>query len=262
MDSENRIRKAFVYADKGHVPAYMLTFDENGNETAQYRIVSDLLGSVRVVYDLTTGNPVQQIDYDIWGNVVSDTNPDFQPFAFAGGLYDQQTKLTRFGARDYDPETARWTAKDPIDFEGGDLNLYGYVLNDPINGIDPEGLRTYLCSRWVGNQSFSATTYTNPFRHDYILAGGVEYGWGAKGMITGERKGLCYLICGDDAFDKYVGRAVDIVMSGDPQYRLFALRGTDSWRRGNRNCQTWAKEVLEIAKAMYLAEEECPKCFK
>jgi len=89
MDSENRIRKAFVYADKGHVPAYMLTFDENGNETAQYRIVSDLLGSVRVVYDLTTGHPVQQIDYDIWGNVVSDTNLDFQPFAFAGGLYDQ-----------------------------------------------------------------------------------------------------------------------------------------------------------------------------
>jgi RHS repeat-associated protein len=139
LDDQDRIRKAFVYADKGHVPSYMLTFDEDGNENGQYRIVSDLLGSVRVVYDLATGDPVQQIDYDVWGNVVNDTNPDFQPFAFAGGLYDQQTKLTRFGARDYEAETGRWTAKDPIGFDGG-INLYSYAANNPINFIDIDGL--------------------------------------------------------------------------------------------------------------------------
>ncbi|MGI0016041.1 MAG: RHS repeat-associated core domain-containing protein, partial [Nitrososphaera sp.] len=66
-------------------------------------------------------------------------NPGFQPFGFAGGLYDRDTKLVRFGARDYDPETGRWTAKDPIRFEGGDANLYGYVLNDPVNLVDPKG---------------------------------------------------------------------------------------------------------------------------
>ena len=46
----------------------------------------------------------------------------------------------RFGARDYDAETGRWTAKDPILFDGGDGNLYRYILNDPINFIDPNGL--------------------------------------------------------------------------------------------------------------------------
>ena len=35
----------------------------------------------------------------------------------------------------------RFTAKDPIGFAGGDTNLYGYVMNDPINWIDPLGLR-------------------------------------------------------------------------------------------------------------------------
>lgn len=45
----------------------------------------------------------------------------------------------RFGARDYDSETGRWTSKDPILFDGGDTNLYGYVLNDPVNWVDPAG---------------------------------------------------------------------------------------------------------------------------
>ncbi len=49
------------------------------------------------------------------------------------------TGLVRFGARDYDPEVGRWTAKDPIGFNGGDTNLYGYCLNDSINNIDPTG---------------------------------------------------------------------------------------------------------------------------
>ncbi|MBE0498407.1 MAG: RHS repeat-associated core domain-containing protein [Campylobacterales bacterium] len=46
----------------------------------------------------------------------------------------------QFGYRDYDAETGKWTAKDPIGFDGGDTSLYGYVLNDPVNFIDPEGL--------------------------------------------------------------------------------------------------------------------------
>lgn len=47
----------------------------------------------------------------------------------------------RFGYRDYDPEIGRWTAKDPIGFSAGDVDLFGYVQNDPINFIDPFGLK-------------------------------------------------------------------------------------------------------------------------
>jgi RHS repeat-associated protein len=79
------------------------------------------------------------MDFDEFGNVIVDTHPGFQPFGFAGGLYDPHTKLTRFGARDYDSETGRWTAKDPIRFDGDGPNLYEYVFNDPINWIDQSG---------------------------------------------------------------------------------------------------------------------------
>ncbi|MEN5178305.1 RHS repeat-associated core domain-containing protein [Comamonas testosteroni] len=104
-----------------------------------YRIITDHLGSVRMVIDTATGEVKQQLSYDVWGNVTEDTNPSFQPFGFAGGLYDPDTGLTRFGARDYDAETGRWTAKDPILFKGGDINLYGYVLQNPVNWVDPNG---------------------------------------------------------------------------------------------------------------------------
>src|SRR5262249_30038129 len=93
------------------------------------------------VVNTMTGAVVQRMEYDEFGNVVLDTNPGFQPFGFTGGLYGKDTRLVRFGARDYDTETGHWTAKDPIRFAGGDFNLYGYALNNPINDIDSNGLR-------------------------------------------------------------------------------------------------------------------------
>jgi RHS repeat-associated protein len=105
-----------------------------------YRIVSDHLGSPRLVVNTTDGTVAQRIDYDEFGNITQDTNPGFQPFGFAGGLYDQHTGLTRFGARDYDSQVGRWTAKDPLAFRGGSASLYLYVLNNPISLIDPSGL--------------------------------------------------------------------------------------------------------------------------
>jgi RHS repeat-associated protein len=79
--------------------------------------------------------------HDSFGNILNDTNPTLNiPIGFAGGLYDYDTKLTKFGYRDYDSYTGRWITKDPIDFDGGSSNLYGYVLNDPVNFVDTEGL--------------------------------------------------------------------------------------------------------------------------
>jgi RHS repeat-associated protein len=82
----------------------------------------------------------QRIDYDEFGNVLRDTRPGFQPFGFQGGLYDRDTGLVRFGARDYDPTIGRWLTKDPLGFEAG-LNFYAFCGNDPVNRIDPFGLK-------------------------------------------------------------------------------------------------------------------------
>ncbi len=133
-DQSGVITKAFVYGTKDHVPDYMIT------STGDFQIITDHLGSPVVVVNAATGEVVQEIRYDSFGKVVADTNPGFIPFGYAGCLYDQDTKLCRFGARDYDASIGRWTAKDPILFNGGDTNLYGYVMQDPVNWIDSSGL--------------------------------------------------------------------------------------------------------------------------
>ncbi|MBK8943005.1 MAG: RHS repeat-associated core domain-containing protein [Polyangiaceae bacterium] len=133
LDGAGNVVARFVYAGGVNVPALMVT------PTATYRLVTDHLGSVRRVVDVVTGAVVQELEYDAWGRVLVDTSPRLQPFGFAGGLYDPATGLVRFGARDYDAETGRWTAKDPIRFDGGD-NLYAYIGGNPALVPDPSGL--------------------------------------------------------------------------------------------------------------------------
>ena len=134
LDSDGRIDKQFVYGTKVNSPDLMIT----GGRT--YRIISDQVGTPMMIVDAKDGREVSRMNFDEFGI------PQFQegrislPFGFAGGLFDQDTGLVRFGARDYDPATGRFISKDPLLFGGGDTNLYGYVANDPVNFMDPRGL--------------------------------------------------------------------------------------------------------------------------
>ncbi|MCB9757829.1 MAG: RHS repeat-associated core domain-containing protein [Candidatus Omnitrophica bacterium] len=158
----------------------------------------DQVGSLRAVYD-ATGAIVKRIDYDSFGNIIADTNPTFTvPFGFAGGLDDRDIGLVHFGFRDYDPATGRWTAKDPIGFAGGDVDVYGYVLNDPVNLIDPFGLEENSTAEDISSWGSAA-------------AGGIEaasnvvnYGpyWGEIGTKPISTSGLL-----PNQFDKWGGTA-------------------------------------------------------
>ena len=70
---------------------------------------------------------------------MNDTNPGFQPLGFAAGLWDADTRLVRFGARDYDPTLNRWMSRDPLGFAAGDSALYAYGFGDPVSFVDPSG---------------------------------------------------------------------------------------------------------------------------
>jgi RHS repeat-associated protein len=134
MDGSGNEKAIFIYGEMTHVPSYMI------KSGIKYKYVTDHLGSVRALVNTSTGTLAQSITYDEFGNQLSNSNPDFQPFGYVGGITDYDTDLIRFGARDYDPSKGRWTSKEPLGF-GGALNWYVYCDNDPMNKVDVNGLK-------------------------------------------------------------------------------------------------------------------------
>jgi len=131
--SSGSLTARFTYAD-ARVPYQMTT------PSGTYSLAFDQTGSLRAVA-ASGGVVVKTLDRDSFGNVTYDSAPGMRvAIGFAGGIIDTDTGLSHFGARDYDPALGRFTTPDPIDFSGGDTDLYAYCAGDPVGRVDPSGL--------------------------------------------------------------------------------------------------------------------------
>lgn len=112
-----------------------LAMERNGQH---YYFHADGLGSVAAITDQSKA-VVQTYEYDSFGMVKPSTG--FRnSYTYTGREWDKEAGLHYYRARYYDPMDGRFVSKDPISFAGGDVNLYGYVQNNPINLTDPLGL--------------------------------------------------------------------------------------------------------------------------
>jgi RHS repeat-associated protein len=149
LDGSGNLVAEFIYGTKANVPDLVI----RGGVT--YRTVSDQLGSPVLAVNSGSSSDVPfQANYAAFGDrmLVAGTD-DWMPFGFAGGIYDPDTKLTRFGARDFEPIIGRWVSKDPIRFAAGQGNIYEYVESDPIDRSDPEGRGDWeFCSHTGANE--------------------------------------------------------------------------------------------------------------
>ncbi len=110
----------------------------NGQDS--YLLLCDQLGTP-LALATTDGHVVQAMQYDSFGNLLAQRGDVVRlPLGFAGGLFDADTGLTRFPWRDYDADTGRFTALDPLGEKGGDSDWYGYCVDDPVNRVDVWGL--------------------------------------------------------------------------------------------------------------------------
>ena len=115
--------------------------------------LADHLGTIR---DLVTHNSTTHANtvanhrnYDAFGNLASETNAAIdQVFGYTGRQFDESTGLQNNLNRWYDPLTGRWISEDPIGFAAGDMNLYRYVANSPLDFVDPEGLNRWCFTGW------------------------------------------------------------------------------------------------------------------
>jgi RHS repeat-associated protein len=118
----------------------------------------DHLGSSNFVTD-AAGALYQHLEYFPSGELWVDERTETQrtPFLFSAKEVDEETGLTYFGARYYEPRQGQWVSADPIldkmlDAEAlaePDLStepfrlpgqIYAYVANSPTNLVDPTGL--------------------------------------------------------------------------------------------------------------------------
>ncbi len=125
----------------------LYAFRRNGST---YGVLSDRTGSPRIIAN-SAGQVVREITYDGFGRIVDDSNPGLQiAVGFGGGIPDPDTGLVRMGFRDYDPNTGRWNARDPIWFDSDQFNLYVYARNNPVSRRDPLGLLCIGASAYAG----------------------------------------------------------------------------------------------------------------
>ncbi|MFB3786194.1 MAG: RHS repeat-associated core domain-containing protein [bacterium] len=256
LDGQGHVVSTFIYADTPTVPAYLI----KNNQT--YRILSDHLGSPRLIAATESGDAAQRIDYDESGRVTADTQPGFQPFGFAGGLYDHDTGLIHFGARDYDPETGRWTTPDPSLFDGRETNLYLYAHGDPVNFVDPSGLDAFTFDegihKGVGVQLDEETassdlrckdrTDENPCikRFDFRCNGSALgcFAWSGSGSATGGVGLLNDMTLEGDTVKRY-----ELGPEADQEAMKYAQdNASGTYNLFFRNCRQFANEVVNTGK--------------
>jgi RHS repeat-associated protein len=166
----NRIRKIIIEDSDTTVVKYTydgadLLFECDGNDAVQIRYLygpgidhilesvdsvgtnqhfADALGSVSKITD-NTGSILKKFTYDSFGNIVADSGSVIaDDVTYTGREHESELGIYYYRARYYDPLTGRFMVRDPLGFAAGDVNLYRYVGNAPVNFNDPFGLeRSY-----------------------------------------------------------------------------------------------------------------------
>ena len=107
---------------------------------------TDGLGSITEITN-QSGAVVQRYAYSSFGKIESQFDANFvQPYTFTARELDLETGLYFYRARSYDALTGRFLQEDPSSYLGGSVNFYPYVLNNPLNSVDPSGNIVQLLS--------------------------------------------------------------------------------------------------------------------
>jgi RHS repeat-associated protein len=109
--------------------------------------LQDHLGSTTALTN-SAGSIIESASYDSFGNSTNNLSTRYQ---FTGREFDADLGLQYSRARWYDATLGRFISEDPIGFAGGDVNLYGYVGNNPLRFVDPSGNQRFA-ERWDKNE--------------------------------------------------------------------------------------------------------------
>ena len=178
------------FDDAGNVVARYLFGQSDDENVARWRpgqgtvwYLTDSLGSVRDLVD-AAGSVVDHIEYDSFGNTLSESNPlAGDRFKFAGREWIAAASLYYYRARFYDPGTSRFISQDPIGFAGGDVNLQRYVGNHPLTSTDPSGRSEMVLYTQILQNDLAVAGAQVGFAGGFVC--GFLDGWYRTGTVEG-----------------------------------------------------------------------------
>jgi len=211
----------------------------NINDGSLFYYLNDHLGTPLIMTD-SSGVVVWEASYDPFGSAdIFPSSTVKNNFRFPGQYYDDEAGLSYNWYRNYNPQIGRYMTPDSIGLAGG-INLYSYVSNNPINFVDPLGLRITQVWRPLAGGVYGLGYHTG------ISVNGEIYGFTADGGVVQEDPGTYNWgsheneIYGGDEYDQAMLNYLrNAAMGNDPRFI------EDTYGLLTNNCMFFAKYAIE-----------------
>jgi RHS repeat-associated protein len=169
-------------------------------------------GNILCLVDSATGTRLAEYEYGPFGEPLKATGSaaTANPFRFSTKYTDSETGLLYYGLRYYNPSTGRWPSRDPIE-EAGGVNLYGFLNNAPVSGVDYLGLKLSV-----------DTDYDPAFARDIRWSWGDDWGNRRRlGWTESSAKVTCGVGIWDRMTDAVFGTGCDLGCKVTVKQRIF-----------------------------------------
>lgn len=179
QDSSGRVTKRYHFNG-----VQVLTYtgaNTTPSSTTSTLTLTDHLGSHREMVTFSGGASTitGRRDFDPYGKTAQ-TGTVPTNAAYTGHYLHDRSGLELALYRAYDPELGKWLNEDPIGEKGG-LNMYGYVLNDPIAYFDKKGLDRYLTGYdWSPHGGLAVDLWRKDDKNNWQKCGKMYYDFGPK----------------------------------------------------------------------------------